>query len=286
MSLIEEKKPKKRGRKPKGGKILSLDKKINNTNNSVNNIILHLKCSSESIKNNIFLSEFEYNPNVEKVEAFSNTNESFSEIDFKTQTLISQEVKEEKPIISESKIAAKLKHVNPQHSNKKSNCFWCTHSFNNPVVYIPKYIINNTYDVYGNFCSPPCAVAFLFQEKINTSAKWERYSMLCSLYKDIYKYKKKINPAPNPYYTLSTFLGNLSIEEYRELNKINNVYTMLNKPITRILPEISESTNNIDIHSRFYQSNSNSTNTNMYRLSRNSSTNESGSKQSLWKFMK
>ena len=284
MSLIEEKKPKKRGRKPKGGKILSFDKKINDTNNSVNSIILHLKCSSESMKSNIFLSEFEYNPNVEKIEAFSNTNEIFSEVNFKTMK--TNEVKCKKPTITENSIASKLKHINEQHSNKKSNCFWCAHPFNNPVVYIPKYSINDTYDVYGNFCSPPCAVAFLFQEKINTSAKWERYSMLCSLYKDIYKYKNNINPAPNPFYTLSTFLGNLSIEEYRELNKINNVYTILNKPVTRIIPEISESTNNIDIHTRFYQSNSNSNNTNMYRLSRNSSTNETSNKQSLWKFMK
>jgi len=291
---IEKKKPKKRGRKPKGGKILSLDKKFDNVNNSINSVILHLKCSSESIKTHNFLSDFEYNPKIENIEAFSNTNTTFSEIEFKTpetNTVFktnSNSQHEKKNTSTENIIATKIKRINQQCSNKKSNCFWCTHPFNNPVVYIPKYIIDNTYDGYGNFCSPPCAVAFLFEEKINTSAKWERYSMLCSLYKEIYKCKNNINPAPNPHYTLSKFLGSLSIEEYRELNKLNNVYTILNKPVTRILPEICESTNNIDIHTRFYKSNPNANNNNnMYRLSRSSSIKESSTnKQSLWKFMK
>lgn len=284
MSLIEEKKPKKRGRKPKGGKILSIAEKNNNIGNYVSSIILHLKCSSESTKKNIFLSEFEYNPYVENVEAFSNTKEYFSELNYTTSKPIKNDTKNNSPIITENHITSKLKNINPNNSNKKSNCFWCTHPFNNHVVCIPKYIINDTYEVYGNFCSPPCAVAFLFEEKINTSTKWERYSMLCSLYKDIYK--NNINPAPNPYYTLSTFLGNLSIEEYEELNKTNNVYTILNKPLTRILPKISESTNNIDIHTRLFRSQTKSNNTNMYRLSRNPSTSDSEKKESIWKFMK
>ena len=31
------------------------------------------------------------------------------------------------------------------------------------------------------------------------------------------KYNKNIKPAPSPYYTLSKFMGNLSINEYRSL---------------------------------------------------------------------
>ena len=32
-----------------------------------------------------------------------------------------------------------------------------------------------------------------------------------------YDYKKPIRPAPNPYYTLNKFMGNISIEDYRNL---------------------------------------------------------------------
>ena len=35
--------------------------------------------------------------------------------------------------------------------------------------------------------------------------------------KEIYDYKKNIKPAPNPYYTLSKYQGNLTIDEYRSL---------------------------------------------------------------------
>ena len=45
------KKPKKRGRKPKGGKIVEKNVILTNKKDSVENIILHLKCSSKDIIN-------------------------------------------------------------------------------------------------------------------------------------------------------------------------------------------------------------------------------------------
>ena len=70
----EEKVHKKRGRKPKGGKII-----INN-NTQVSdmvheyNIILHLKCSENDLVNNIFLDSNKYDPNVPVVETFQFEN--------------------------------------------------------------------------------------------------------------------------------------------------------------------------------------------------------------------
>ena len=64
--------PKKRGRKPKGGKII--EQKNLNTKPVINqkpNIILHLKCSSNDYKNsNIFLSNNKYNPSVNNVKSY------------------------------------------------------------------------------------------------------------------------------------------------------------------------------------------------------------------------
>ena len=154
--------------------------------------------------------------------------------------------------------------------------------FNNPVVYIPKHKNNDRYEVYGYFCSPSCAVAYLYKEKITTSVKWERYSMIYSLYNEIYKYNSTINPAPEPYYLLSTFLGTLSIDEYRELSDSNSTFLILDKPITRIIPEISEASDSIDIYSRFQKSNQGSNKSNMYRLTRSENTGNSDK----WNFIK
>jgi site-specific DNA-cytosine methylase len=53
-------------------------------------------------------------------------------------------------------------------------------------------------------------------------------------------YKKNIKPAPNPYYLLEKFYGNLSIQEYRKLLNSAHMLLTIDKPMTRILPELHE----------------------------------------------
>ena len=85
--IFEVVKSKKRGRKPKGGKILSISDQKPTYDNTYNNIILHLKCNTKNIKKNAFLSEFNYNPKLEQVEAYSNTSYTYSIFqENKTQT--------------------------------------------------------------------------------------------------------------------------------------------------------------------------------------------------------
>ena len=48
--------------------------------------------------------------------------------------------------------------------------------------------------------------------------------------------------APNPYYTLDKFYGNMSIKEYRQLLKYSRLLLAVDKPLTRVLPEIYEET--------------------------------------------
>ena len=52
------------------------------------------------------------------------------------------------------------------------------------------------------------------------------------------KYEKNIKPAPNPYYILDKFYGNLSITEYRQLLTYDRLLFIIDKPLTRILPEL------------------------------------------------
>jgi hypothetical protein len=137
----------------------------------------------------------------------------------------------------------------------RSACFWCTCDFDTPAIYIPKLMVKDTCNVYGCFCHPECAVAFLMNENIDTSTKFERYHLLNSMYGPIYNYDKSIKPAPNPYYLLNKFYGNLSIVEYRKLFKSEQLIYMVNKPLTHILPELYEDNNDFLVGNKIIQNN-------------------------------
>jgi len=124
--------------------------------------------------------------------------------------------------------------------DKKSACFWCTYDFDNPECYIPRYEMDGAIHGYGSFCRPECAAAYLMKENLDDSTKFERYHLLNHIYSKVYDYKKNIKPAPNPYYMLDKFYGNLTIQEYRKLLKSDHLLLVIDKPLTRILPELHE----------------------------------------------
>ena len=140
-------------------------------------------------------------------------------------------------------------------SDKKSACFWCTCDFDNPPVYVPKHYIKDSYHVYGCFCSPECATAYLMEENIDSSVKFERYHLLNHIYSKIYNYTKNIKPAPNPYYMLNKFYGNLSIQEYRALLKNERLFLIVDKPLTRVLPELHEDNDDFILNNKVIPSN-------------------------------
>jgi hypothetical protein len=145
-------------------------------------------------------------------------------------------------------------HIN-NISDKKAACFWCTYDFDNPPVYIPKHFIKESYHVYGCFCSPECATAHLMEENIDSSSKFERYFLLNHIYSKIYDYKKSIKPAPNPQYMLEKYYGNLSIQEYRALLRNERLFLIVDKPLTRILPELHEDNDDFIINNKIIPSN-------------------------------
>lgn len=268
---------KKRGRKPKGGKVIFHDNMMKNKSIHIHkNVVVHLKCSSKETQHNSFFSELNYEPHINEITAYENgKHEMFSTIEMEEQNtpidLVNDELREQDAIINE-----KIKQLQNQFhlniiSTKESSCFWCTCEFNNHTIYIPKHKINNVYEVYGCFCSPECAVAYLYDENIDTSTKWERYSLLNSIYSNIYNYTSKIMPAPEPRYLLSKFFGNLNIEEFRSLHCNKKSFLILNKPISRILPELFDTNNDVNIHNRIFYSkeNNNQYNNGKFRLARN-----------------
>jgi hypothetical protein len=256
--------PKKRGRKPKGGKIIKKNKKELNNEKYTPNIILHLKIKNEVVDENI--TSIQYNPVMEDPKAFNlKSNQKSNNLNYhELKTNVKKEIQKEsfyietQTILQEDKnkptknnmkdIWGKLNELKKNLklnniSDKSSACFWCTYSFDNPPVFIPKKMTTNKTEVYGCFCSPECALSYLKNENIDTSTLWHRYSLLNNIYCEIYNYEKNIKPAPSPYYTLDKYYGNLSIQEYRKLLNNDRLIMVVDKPLTKILPEIYEENN-------------------------------------------
>lgn len=264
---LEVKIPKKRGRKPKGGKIISTPEKNNVIDDVMPNIILHLKCKNTNYDNNM-LSSMSYNPDISIPESYNieNTSKlnkySYEIIDSSTEESLKHVCSNSDNFDSDlsynknltdtnnKELWSKLKELQTKlHTNdisdKQSACFWCTFSFNNPAIFIPKFYINDHYEVYGCFCTPECAVAHLMNENIDSSIKFERYQFINHIYGEIYNYENNIKPAPNPHYLLDKFYGNLSIAEYRKLLNRESLILIVDKPLTRVMPELYEDNSEI-----------------------------------------
>jgi hypothetical protein len=271
---------KKRGRKPKGGKIIQQVVLSSNAEETKPNVILHLKCSLNDLKTDTLTSsnvesynfdtgDLSYeiimneNNNSEKLQLAENANNANIIIINNNEKCYNEEDYEEDDFKKETdnkEIWKKLKHL--EHnlhvnniSDKKSACFWCTYEFDNPQIYIPKYFIKDSYHVYGCFCSPECATAFLMEENIDSSIRFERYHLLNNIYSKIYNFKKNIKPAANPYYMLEKYYGNLTIQEYRALLRNERLFLIVDKPLTRILPELHEDNDDFIINNKIIPSN-------------------------------
>lgn len=255
--------PKKRGRKPKGGKIVKGNSEIINENVTEEIVILHLKCKMSDLNENSdkINTLNSYDPHIIKnIEPYNSNNddnkyEIIQNEDINSQENINLSLEETKKddyetsykVTEKNKkknIQLKLKELekdlNLNNITQNSACFWCTYDYQSPSVHIPKTFFKNKYEVYGSFCSPECACAHLFKEDLDTITKFERYQLLNYIYGKIYNYNKDIKPAPNPYYTLNKFYGNLTIQEYRQQLEYDRLMLIIDKPLTKVYPELHE----------------------------------------------
>jgi hypothetical protein len=277
---------KKRGRKPKGGKIVQQVITSYEHINEKPNVILHLKCSMKDLQcsnappSNYPVKSFSFigkNDLCYEVVGAENINANTFYNDNSDKPIENLNDESDDEFVKDNdkkEIWKKLKqlehnlHVNNVH-NKKSACFWDTCTFDNPPIYIPKHFINGTYQVYGCFCSPECAVAHLMNECIDSSAKFERYHLLNNIYSKIYDYKKSIKPAPNPFYMLEKYYGNLTIQEYRSLLRNERLFLIVDKPLTRILPELHEDNDDFILNNKIIPSNNYQVKTRLQRKKQN-----------------
>jgi hypothetical protein len=279
---------KKRGRKPKGGKIIQqLSTNIEQQDKKIN-VILHLKCSMKDLQTNTqndnFVDSYTFSSSKNDLNYELIGNENINKINDKTATLSALDVgydcedyeDDDDSVCKDSikEINKKLKqlehnlHIN-NVNNKRSACFWDTCEFDNPPIHIPKFCINGSYHVYGCFCSPECGVAYLMKEKLDSSTKFERYHLFNNIYTKIYNYKKNIKPAPDPYHMLEKYYGNLSIQEYRSLLRNERLFLIVDKPLTKILPELHEDNDDFILNNKIIPSNNYNVKTRLQRKKQN-----------------
>jgi len=298
---------KKRGRKPKGGKVIQQIVHENASLHNVPNIILHLKCSVSDIPDlsSALSSDISVKPG--DVVSFNTLETKGADLNDSYQSMSLSSSSSSNSIVGGGKtkyvsdalmatnsynhlndddyddadendvsasndgnlkdIWKKLNHLklcfhksdvfqNIGAGTRRSCCFWDTCEFDTPPVYIPKCIAQNGgYNVYGCFCSPECALAYLMNEGVDTSVKFERCQILNSMYGKLLNYEKSIKPAPNPQYILNKFYGNLSIQEYRRLFKSEQIVYVVNKPLTHILPEMYEDNNDFLLNNKVIPNN-------------------------------
>ena len=90
-------------------------------------------------------------------------------------------------------------------------CFWDCHPFRGVPCVIPTVIEEGIWRVYGNFCCPECAAAYLFNERVGLHVQWERYALLNRLYAP-YSEPVRLAPARS---VLRLFGGTLDISDFR-----------------------------------------------------------------------
>jgi hypothetical protein len=322
---------KKRGRKPRGGKLISKQPDKLDSNIQIANVILHLKCSMKDLvdHNNkiiqIMNDPLTYNPSVPpNIMTYNDKSQQFtvyennSYINTEPQQLLENStyaynaldtcgtssknicqkcssnidinnddnINDDDDDINVKDINLKLKKLKLQlyknsNPDKSAACFWCTYDYDNQPCYIPKHEIDGQLYGYGSFCRPECAVAYLMKENLDDSTKFERYHLLNQIYSKVYNYKKNIKPAPNPYFLLDKFYGNLTIQEYRKLLKTEHMLLVIDKPMTRILPELHE--DNEDFIMNIYGGKQQTNQSGVYKVKRQSEKQKGPSKNTIIK---
>ena len=132
--------------------------------------------------------------------------------------------------------------------NTSISCYWCVHRFDNSPFGIPINFKNETFEVFGCFCSLECAAAYNFNENNSQDEMWERYQLLNMMSRRM-KLGSVIKPAP-PRLALKIFGGNMDIDTFRNIGKGNKLMNINFPPMTSITQQLEE-INDFEINNDF-----------------------------------
>ena len=201
-------------------------------------LIAHLPITSNEVK--FYNQPLHYDPNPPtNPEAYdANMTNPLQEVnDYESQDVVKRdvsevpEVKEKEPIKNAVVPAvtypqneygpttllvqfAKTKETKELPLTSKAACFWCCEIFGGRPCVIPTCITEGVWQVYGNFCTPHCASAYLLADLLDTHVRWERLSLLHRLYGNYCG--GRIYPSPHRE-CLERFGGPMSTQEFRRL---------------------------------------------------------------------
>lgn len=145
-------------------------------------------------------------------------------------------------------------------------CFWCCDAFEGRPCVIPLRINDSVWQVYGNFCTPQCSMAYLLSEVLDTHTRWERIGLLNRLYAE--SVNGRIYPAPARE-VLSKFGGPMSVAEFRSICDSQRVRVDIHMPpMVSILASMD--TKPID----FYETPLRNTFASPYQMARNTQSDE------------
>jgi hypothetical protein len=165
---------------------------------------------------------------------------------------ILKEIEMPKNSYDESIIHELMSKIHEQTSYSSGTCcFWCSHSFSWSSFVIPTHydFYNDFYTAEGHFCSPECALSYIYAEpKLTNSQKWHRHCLLRSLYSKLYT-TRDLMSAPDRR-TLRMFGGNLDIKQFRDYVWNGTKPLQLELPPIRLyMPSVNTQTANRDIKS-------------------------------------
>lgn len=254
-----------------GNKKPKVDKTTTDKNDNEEEIILHLPISFKDLSiNKVSQTNKAISPNtniftINDINSES-TSESYEDNDIVIQEMKDKIKEQEKQIKNLEKEIVDYKNLVTEDTSKGINsrkvhkmnlnfidscsgnqivhehtniaCWWCGYNFDTVPCFIPEKIYNDTYYVFGCFCSFNCAAAYNL--KMEDSFVWNRYSLLKRLYNITYENIEEINVAP-PREAFSRLGGPLTHEEYKKnCRKCSKEYRFIMPPMTSIATLIEE----------------------------------------------
>lgn len=245
----------------KNKKIFNINNILNQKNNELNNLLVHLPIDINLIKvtdnmsyENKFLNYDNILNNIEEVpKPFENEDEIEEKIQYENEVKNFNE-----DIILQNKVLTKTVY---KISNNQNNnlCWWCCHSFDGQIYGIPIKKEKDIYITKGNFCSLNCCKSYNNNEGLKLFETQKRNILINMLNKELSKNNEfvDVKEAP-PRETLKIFGGSLTIEEFREKKTI---LKLIYPPIITIIPDLEEikinedENNNIKINKKIIKNN-------------------------------
>ena len=225
---------------------ISMDKikNYNNKNNITfdfkeNNDIKKKKNTNTNINNNFKSKLFEDYSKFNNIQSNNKEKELLEQINILKEHINLLE-KKNKNILSSNLSSININNnIKP---NKNLSCWWCSNKFNNYPVYLPENKFNNSFNVYGYFCSFNCAMAYNID--LDDYKVWERSNLLNQIYYQLNNKYIEIKPAPCKY-CLDIYGGEYDIVKFRSNFIYNNKdFRFIIPPVSSIIPKIEELNNN------------------------------------------